>query len=181
MYILLSKNEIKHLKHEYRIRTAILMLFFISGAVWVGIVTLFPSYIFSAAQEQKASDEAGKIDTNRQAHGSGQLAAEIRDANTRINLLANVQDKIFLSSIIEDIVNERPVGLTINTMGIAHVGNATTKTSITLSGNAATRDILVAFKRSLEADPRFEKVFLPVSSLAQDTNINFTMSVNGIQ
>ena len=173
MYILLSKNEIKHLKHEYRIRTAILMLFFISGAVWVGIVTLFPSYIFSAAQEQKASDEAGKIDTNRQAHGSGQLAAEIRDANTRINLLANVQDKIFLSSIIEDIVNERPVG--------AHVGNATTKTSITLSGNAATRDILVAFKRSLEADPRFEKVFLPVSSLAQDTNINFTMSVNGIQ
>ncbi len=181
MYILLSKNEIRHLKHEYRLRTAILLLFFISGAVWVGIVTLFPSYILSSTQEKKASIEAGKIDMNRQAHGSGQLAAVIRDANARISLVSSTQDTVSLSSIVEDIATLRSSGITLNTINLTRAGSGSTKSTVTVTGNATTRDALVTFKKSLEADPRFAKVFLPVASLAQDTNINFTMSINAIQ
>jgi Tfp pilus assembly protein PilN len=190
MRTLLPKNEIRHNKHEYRLRWVILMLFFLSAAVWIGIISLFPAYIFSAAQGRNASDESVKINNELLAGGNNQIAAEAQDANTVIHAVASTQDSLFFSSLIEDIDARRVPGMIITNFNLSHTtggtgsdskNTAVNASTISISGMAATRDILVAFEQNLENDPRLTKVELPVSALAENTNINFTMSMQGIQ
>lgn len=190
MRTLLPKKEIRHLKHEYRLRCAILLLFFLSAAVWVGIVSLFPAYILSVIEGQNAFNEATKISTNLEDQGGNQIAAEEKDANAVIGAIASTQDSLFFSSLIEDIDARRVPGMIITSFNVSHeIGGAgslednvaANQSVISISGTAATRDVLVAFQQNLESDPRLTDVELPVSALAEETDINFTMNMQGIQ
>jgi hypothetical protein len=190
MRTLLPKNEIQHIKHEYLLRWIILVLFFLSVAVWIGIISLFPAYIFSAAEGKNASDRAVKVDNELETENNNQILAEARDANTVIHAIAGTQDSLFFSSLIEDIDARRVPGMIVTSFSLSHVGGgagsdsantAVNASTISISGTAATRDILVAFEQNIENDPRLTKVELPVSALAENTNINFTMSMQGIQ
>lgn len=185
MRTLLPKNEIRHLKHEYYLRCGILLFFFLSAAVWVGIISLFPAYIFSAVEGANANNEVMKINSKLEADGSHQVTTEAQDANNVIHAVASTQDSLFFSSLIEDIDARRVPGMIITSFSLSHAdgstGSAGSASAISISGMAATRDILVAFEQNLENDPRLAKVELPVSALAENTNINFTISMQGIQ
>jgi Tfp pilus assembly protein PilN len=190
MRTLLPKNEIRHLKHEYRLRVVILLFLFLSAAVWVGIVSLFPAYILSVVEGTNASNEATKISNNLTTTSSNQTNTGVKDANNVIAAVASTQDSLFFSSLIEDIDARRVPGMIITNFSLSHAnggaGSASANTAvsgsaISISGTAATRDVLVAFEQNLENDPRLTKVELPVSALALETNINFTMSMQGIQ
>jgi Tfp pilus assembly protein PilN len=119
-----------------------------------------------------------------------QILAEAQDANTVIHATASTQDSLFFSSLIEDIDARRVPGMILTSFSLSHahggagsnsVNTAVNGSIISISGMAATRDILVAFEQNLENDPRLTAVELPVSALAENTNINFTISMQGIQ
>jgi hypothetical protein len=51
--------------------------------------------------------------------------------------------------------------------------------TLSIGGVATTRDALLSFKKKLEADEKFEEIVLPVSSLAKDTDIDFSLQIKG--
>lgn len=181
MQTLLPKNELHHIRHEYRLRCLILLLFFFSGAVWIGIISLFPAYLISVTEEHNAEAQAGAIDHTRQSSGAQQTSAQVKDANALIKTVTASEDTIFFSSLVEDIDSRRVPGMIITDFNLAHAANTKSQSVITIGGNAATRNILVAFEQNLESDPRLSVVELPVSDLAQQTDINFTISMRGIE
>lgn len=50
-------------------------------------------------------------------------------------------------------------------------------TDVKLVGNAATRSNLAAFGDAVESHYRFDDAEIPISNLAKDRDINFTMTV----
>jgi hypothetical protein len=179
MYTLIPEQSTKYLKNEYRIRVLILLFLFMSLGVWVGVISLFPSYVVSVTEEKKALAEAGVVEQSAQSASTTSAMAQITEANSAIKTLENSQDSLMLSSIVEDITNRRTAGVVINDFEVGRTGG--TGTNIVIEGKAATRDALVAFKNNLASDTRFSKVDLPVSDLAAATGVNFDISVTGIQ
>ena len=177
-YTLIPEQSAKFLKKEYRIRVLILLFLFLSLGVWIGIVSLFPSYIASVTQEKKALAQAGAIEQTTQSTTTTATMAQIGAANAAISTLQAGQDTLMLSSLVEDIAGRRVPGIVITDFEIGRTG--TTTTDIVINGKAASRAALVAFKGNLVADSRFSKVDLPVSNLAADTNVSFTISLKSI-
>ncbi len=179
MYTLIPEQSAAYLKKEYRIRVFILALLFMSLGVWIGIVTLFPSYVISVTQEKRALAEAGTVEQTARSASTTAAIAQIGAANSAVTTLQKSQDTLMISSIIEDISSRRVPGVTITDFEISRSGAA--GTVIVIQGKAASRDALVSFKNNLASDSRFSKVDLPVGDLASDTNISFSISITGIQ
>ncbi len=182
MYTLLPEEQVNNLQREYRLRVFILALLCLSGAIWIGIGSLLPSYIISVIQEKNAETQLQQVKKTTKAPMNVSVAQEVADSNAQILLVKNSGDPVAFSGIIEDIANHRINGISLNDIEIAH--NPTdadpAQTSIAIRGTAVTRDILVTFQRALLADPEFAKVDLPISDLAKGTNISFGLSVTAI-
>ncbi len=181
MYTLLPEEQIKNLAREYHIRLFILGFFFLSGAVWIGIGSLLPSYIISVMQEQKAQEHLQQIEKTTQTPVNVGIAAEVAASNAAILRIKAAQDPVIFSSIIENIANHRIPGVTLSSIDISHAATAEnpSQTRITIHGKATTRDIFVAFQRSLAVDPAFSNVTLPISNLAKGVNIEFVLTMTG--
>jgi len=179
MYTLIPEQTAKYLKREYRIRVIILVALFMSLGVWIGIISLFPSYVVSITQEKKALDLAGTVEQTAQSASTSAATRQISAGNLAITTLQKNQDILMISSIIEDIASRRVPGITINDFEVGRSG--TQETNIVIQGKAATRNELDSFKNNLETDSRFSKVDLPVEYLAADTNISFSINLTGIE
>ena len=66
------------------------------------------------------------------------------------------------------------MSLTLFSVTIGAAGDV----SVTVGGNAATRDALVVFRDRLKTLPRVMSVNLPLSNLAERADIDFSLSVN---
>jgi len=179
MYTLIPEQSARHLKKEYHIRVIILLFLFMSLGIWIGIVTLFPSYISSVAEEKRVLAQAGAVEQTAQSASTTAALAQISSGNTAIATLQNSQDTLMISSVIEDIAGRRVPGISITDFEVGRAGP--TGTNIVIDGKAATREALVSFENNLSDDSRFSKVYLPVQYLAADTNISFTIDITGIQ
>jgi hypothetical protein len=182
MYTLLPEKQIKGLEKEYHIRLIILGIFFLSGAVWIGIISLFPSYIFSVVQEKNAENQVLSLQKNSKLPAIADTTKEISDANSAIARVRDGQDAITFSVIVEDIASRRTQGISITNIEIAHArtDSVPNQTNIAITGHANTRDQLVAFRQSLEADTALTNINLPISDLAYSKDINFSMSLTGV-
>ncbi len=182
MYTLLPEQQIKNLAREYHVRLLILGFFCLSGAIWIGVGSLLPSYIISVMQQQNAQKHLAEIEKTTKTPVNASVAAEVAASNAQILLIKNAQDPVVFSAIIEDLANRRTAGISLSGMEVVHApgdGNPN-KTSVVIRGKAATRDGLVAFQHALGADPEFTKVYLPISNLAKGTNIDFSITLVGI-
>lgn len=179
MYTLIPEQSAQHLKREYRIRVLILLFLFMSLGIWIGIVTLFPSYVVSVTQEKRALTEAGAMKQTALSASTTSAGSQIAAANSEIATLQGGQDTLMLSSIIEDISQRLVPGVTVDDFEISR--NGATGTNILIQGKAATRQDLVLFEDNLSNDSRFSKVYLPVSDLAADSGITYAMNITGIQ
>lgn len=78
-------------------------------------------------------------------------------------------------TIIEPIVSALPAGVTITSLSI---GVTDQGIEASVAGLADTRDELIAFTQALQGVGRFSNVDLPVSYLAQDSNIDYSIMIS---
>ncbi len=175
MYTLIPQENIKHLTYEYRLRFVTALFIFLSFAVWVGIVSLFPSYIVSVTEEGYATRQAEAIKTSPTSKTSTALNHQIGGINAITGSIFRSQDSFSFSNVIEGITKHRVPGISITSFEVARTSMADGSSSITtvIRGQAVTREALSTFKKALELDPKTLKVDWPVSNLAQSKNINF--------
>lgn len=182
MYTLLPEKQIKGLQKEYHIRIFILFLLCVSGAIWIGIGSLLPSYILSVGQERSAENQVLEIQKSTKAPVNASATAEVAASNANILLVKNAEDNILFSTIIENIVADRISGVSINDIELAHapVNGNPNQTNIAVRGIASNRDVLVNFEHKLSGDPEFSSVVLPISDLTKSQNIAFSITMTGI-
>ena len=60
-YTLLPEKEAGALRLEYKIRILIVLLFFVSCAVIVGIISLIPGYVISSIKENELTSKMDEL------------------------------------------------------------------------------------------------------------------------
>lgn len=177
-YTLLPEKEIKTLKREYRLRLFIFFFFFMSCAVLVGIASIIPAFLLSFSQEKDALNHVKAIEKSRKEKGIDSIVKELSGGSVILKKLNDNSNGRIYSKMIFQIINDKPNGLTINSFDIASTKNATSSIVVVIQGKAPTRELLVNFKDKLESDPLVTKVELPVSDLAKNKDISYSMKVS---
>lgn len=171
---LLTETTKKEIQKEYQLRVLITALVFASLAALIGAIALFPSYITS--QTRKASVEQQlQLQARSNIESEGNAGLVIRTTNTQLDILTEVGEGVPFSAQLQKIVDMKPEGVALYSF-VYRVSDEEGG-RLQLEGSAATRDALLAFERVLNEDPAIGNVELPVSNLAKDRDIPFSISL----
>lgn len=176
MINLLPIEQKKKLHREYTLR---LVLVIVSGFIMttvIGVVLLLPSFLLSKIKERVVSNQASLLERK----------ADKETANTLNNILINTKQQ--LTALSEDITETSP-SLVIST-ALSHKPNGVIikqvlldktpdGTLLSIGGTAESRSQLTSFSSAIKGDALFTSVEFPVSNLAKDRDIDFTIKVEG--
>jgi hypothetical protein len=84
----------------------------------------------------------------------------------------------FLFERIAAVVQQKPTGISLNGFSVASAGEEGKK-SFFINGVAAERGALVSFAQALERTGLFERVEVPLSLLAKESGIEFSLRAFG--
>ncbi len=174
-YTLLPTEERRALRREYRLRISITLLLFLSCGVVLGIAALLPSYLHTYGTEREALQRQQELLRSRRESGADQIEKAVVQSQALAEKLLSDADKAIYSDILQKIISRRAKDILLGSFAVTSLG--TTTSEIVLQGTAATRESLLAFKKSLESESIFSSIELPLSDLAKSRNIAFSMKV----
>lgn len=173
MFNLLSEKRKKAVLSEYNKRRLIVGMFMLSIVVIISLILLSPSFVLSENKMSYANQSKEKALADVGKRSSPELTKYAEEIDQRIKALAPDSQFIFSQLIESVIINKK---LPIHISGIVVEKGKPTK--VIIVGMADSRDALVSFKTSLESLGTLENIELPVSNLASDKDISFTISSN---
>lgn len=174
LHTLLPPKERKALRREYRLRASIVLLFALCVAGVVGVVSLFPAFIRSIAEQAAAENQLASIKKEKDQSGLTAIQQQVAIGQKLLTALLQGTGRPALSLLAEELVRERG-HVRITSLAVNYAG--TTTAAATIQGVAPTRDSLLSFKNSLETDLPGSKVNLPVSELAKSADIAFSVQI----
>src|ERR1035437_3349552 len=173
-HALLPPKTVKALKTEYRIRFFIVFLFFISLAILIASVFLFPSYLISSLAEKSTTAIAQSTEIST-ATDTAYITTGLSSAGSLITAISSSVSSA-LSPVILRIAALRPKGISITSFDVSYAGSD--HSTVIIQGMADTRGDLVTFRNILEGDQVFAGVQVPISDLASASHIQFSMQMS---
>ena len=173
MINLIPPSAQKQVKHEYWIRVVTVWMLLAGISFVMCAFFLIPAYVLVQNQLDNYSTQFAEADTNNKSLKASETA--IIEANAISGLLTQSESIVSFSSIIDEIEKSKNANILLFNFSVTRTG--TIFTSITISGTASSRATLSAFKEALDSNILFEKVELPLSSLAKDKDIPFTITI----
>jgi hypothetical protein len=174
MFNFLPVEYKKEATREYFLRLLTISFVLFSIVAVASIVLIMPSYLAAENRYAQALSEetvaANAVEAGRQGGASAAVGKVSAYMDAALALAPLSPD-----TIIEPVVSARPAGVTITSISI---GRTDSGIEASFAGNAATRDELLTFVKSLEGIAQFGNVDLPVSYLALDSNIDYSITVS---
>lgn len=177
MINLIPKKEKQKIIIGFYYRLMILFLFTIDFCIFVLAACLLPSYFISLQKnvsvnlklEAQAREPLPLVDE--------QSLAVIKDVNKKLDLVDKAEKNKFLPSlqVISAVLLKK--GANIKITQIAYENDPVKGKKIHLTGTAPSREVLLLFRRALEASPDFKAVDLPISSFVKGSNIQFFLNL----
>jgi len=179
MINLLPDSDKKNNDQEYRLRRMALVVFLLIVVVLSSMAFMTPSYVLS--RYRASGEKDGLANQTSESQGGNEKDLEFQ-INTAKNLTTLLKPDVYTkpSEIINFIAKDKTENNTISAINYNRVLNAkasSTVVSVGVSGLAKTRQSLVAFTEALGRETGIEKVDVPVSNFAKDSNINFTFTI----
>lgn len=170
-YTFLPQYERNKLKNEYRVRAAIVFLFVMSISIVIGIVSLFPTFIFSKIEEKSQLSMIAETNKKNDENGLNTIKTQLGKDNILLEKASFVSKSTKYSEVIQDIVSAKGA---VKIDSISFVNNSTTTIDVFVQGFSNTRDNLLAFKNRLESAFSGTSIELPLSELAKNKDIDFS-------
>ena len=177
MINLLPIEEKKKTHRDYMFRLFTVILSAVSVSAIIGIITLLPSYFISDFQKRAAVNQAELIKKTNDDNQENVIAV-LKEAQQKLEILSPEREKASLRTIFDTIISYRPN--TIILTGLVYQKENEDKVTFTISGVANSREDLLVFSQNLKKDALFDAVELPVSNLAKDRDIKFTLTIVGV-
>ncbi|MDE2040974.1 MAG: hypothetical protein KGI59_01110 [Patescibacteria group bacterium] len=174
-HTLLPQPERRALRREYRIRALIVLCFTLSVAGLLGVASVLPAYFGAMAAEHSAENDLVAVKHANTTSGLTSIQQKVADGVKLLSVLDLSGLPPDLSVVIDDVVSTRG-SIRIDSLTAAHTG--TTTIGLTILGVAPTRDMLTAWKDTLASTLPGATVNLPISELAQATNVDFSIQIS---
>lgn len=177
MINLLPPQQKKEILKEEKLK----LIFILGVLLWLFLVVfvlfLFLIKIYSAiiTENQKIIVERAKM--SFEASGAQNLEEEIRLINQKlVRLDTFYQEQADLSEFVSNVSNILPKKLYLTSLSLNPLSQKKNKFQIYLAGLAPTRQLLLEFKKNLDAHSEFSEVDFPPSNWLKAENINFTVT-----
>ena len=178
MINLLPIEEKKRTRRDYIFRLLTVALGAVSVSTLIGIVTLFPSYFIADFLKRTAIEKA---EISRKTNGEDNqenIIKILKETQQKLEILSSEREQASLRTVFDTAINYKPS--TIILTGLVYQKESEDKATFTISGVADSREDLLVFSVNLERDVLFDDVELPVSNLAKDKDIKFTLTIVGM-
>jgi len=172
----LPYKQKKRVRSEYARRLISVTLSFLLVTIFFALILLLPSYVLSTSRAHTTKGQIDLIIKYVQEQGGDDSAEVLRAMNVKISALRNNSSAISFERIIDAALRHR--GSHIVWGGITYEYTAdgdTEEGRAVISGTANTRDSLLGFVERLESDTLFSEVDLPISNLAEERDVRFSI------
>ena len=176
MFNVLPDNVKKEIKREYKIRLIATSLTFIICLQLLFLIFLLPSWFLAVSKERDAMAQADSLSASVGSVSTAPAASVVADTNERLRLLSTVMVYPQMMPLVNTILTDRTSA--IHLTSFLYKSSDPTSATLQVGGISATREALVAFVKSLQSSGSFKTVDLPVSDLAKDKDIQFTLDLN---
>lgn len=182
MINLLPKSSKHALRKEYKHRVFVLWLSSFLALSLLMLGALVPSYILASYKNKSALGgimSAGNNDKIDQQQKDLELhLAEIKGA---LGVLKSNEDsKLFPTDVIALINTHSNQDITITFVNYESSIDQDSPVRVTVKGSAKDRKSLLALTQGLKGEKRIQKIDLPVSNFAKDTNLEFSFDIYGL-
>jgi hypothetical protein len=159
-------------KKEYWMRVSATYCFLFASVALILTIALIPTYVLVDAQMTEFSETGVTTSAGREIEDAG---GEVAQMSAIIDELKRIPGNDPLSSVIQDIQNSASAGVTFRSISVRYENNAIAP--IQIQGVASRREDLVALKQAIESNPRFGTVSVPISDLARDRDVPFSVTI----
>ncbi len=175
MINLLSPQYKIEITRNYYMRLGIVSVLFVIVLVLVAVVFLIPSYIAVSTEEKVKKDELTQLAQSRDPE-LDKISASIQSINGKLAVFSEpyVQAS-FPKEILAPILQIDVPGITIYEFFYTVV--EPTKKTISIRGDAVSRENLLTFTEQLEKTGLFEKIDVPISNLLRGDNVSFGLDL----
>lgn len=176
MVNLLPQEDKNHVRRQYLLRVAVIGLVLLSIATAIGIILLSPSYLLSEVREKSALQQTKLLEQSIAFQRKSGAQAEVSATKDRIRILRAGKVEVYVEEILNAALASRPDGVALTSFFYDSKKDPAT---LTVRGIAVSRESIIELVENLEAQALFTTAKLPVSDLAKDTDIPFTITVIG--
>lgn len=192
MLNLLPNNQKQEIIKEYKLRRFAVVILLLSALGIVCLLLVIPSYVLSNIKESEVSSQIDSLSKNLAAQNTSALESQVAVAEKKLVLLNQKETVTTASSFIKEVVNTREKAVSISALRYTNLNGEVAASSkktaqpvvgsftLEVGGVAGDREQLVDFANRLRTISGVDSVDLPLSSLAQDQNIIFTLTITGI-
>lgn len=173
MLTFLPEDARAEVKAEYGRRLLAVAFGLTAVTMLAGAALAVPSYVVVTEKHREAL-VATKAQASVDPETIARLEKTVKDIGVKVAALKGSGAQRTILSVLELVGERLTPGIALNSIVIKR-GEAG---SVILSGTASTRDALVTFSKSLQAEPSFSGISLPISSLAKSRDISFSISIN---
>lgn len=163
----------KEIIKEYWVRVISVFLFIASIVSLCALLFILPSYVLLSGQVGSVTSSAEMVKARMADYDLS--AGALVKANVRAQKIYDLREVDKFSEIFEQVLFLNASGIVIE--GFDFVRKDKLIDSIQISGAAETRQSLADFREELLEQKNIKEVVLPISNLAKDKDIEFTMSV----
>lgn len=175
MFNLLSQNLKNEIKKEYKIRKLIMVLTFALAIQVSFMVFILPTWLSSFYKEKVMLSDSNKLNQNLSESSVESVSAEILKINQQLNIINNSLNYRGIVVFIDEVLQQKNNTIFIEQFSMSSGNNA--EPILFIGGVATTRENLVSFVSRLEQSDLFSEVNLPISNLAKDRNIDFSIEI----
>lgn len=149
-------------------------LFALGFLALVALIGELPSYFLLSTKANSVDASLERFKDNEQFTINEETQKVIKDINAKLKILSQVDSiKTVSDRVPEAIIKMAPSGVKISS--ILYFSEGTTARG-EVRGVAPTRESLLLFQRSIEANKDFSNIVLPISSLLKNKDLEFSIS-----
>lgn len=165
----------KQVLKEYWFRVVSIMMCIVATAAIVASLLLSPSYVLVTTKGSDFADSAAEALSKSEKYD--ELLTEIEKTNDQTVVLLRDIETIKYTELMSKIEELAGDTIVINEIRFAGVDVKTKKSIVSVVGTADDRASLANYRTALDSDSSFTNVVLPISNLAKDVDIQFSLSV----
>ncbi len=176
MFNLLPDSLKSKIKKEYKLRLVVVVLAFVLFVQFSFLVFLVPTWVSSFYREKEAVSQSNEMNAFLSTLNISSTTSFVKSVNSKLSLINSSLEYPKVIPILDELLLKKTDFISLK--GFSYTANATTTATLNLIGVGSSRESLVSFVKSLEEISFFKNVDLPISNLAKDKNIDFSININ---
>jgi Tfp pilus assembly protein PilN len=180
MINLIPIEERKEVRKDFYYRLLIVFLGMLVFVMIISLLAILPTYFISLENKISMSQRLEKQKNEIMPEIDQKSLVAIKELDTRLALLEKSRKNkyVFSEMVVNELLSDKVAGIKIKS--ISYENDSSVGGRINLTGLSENREQLLLFRRTLENNPSFKDVDLPISNFVKGRDIQFSLSLISI-